>query len=137
MCNCCPNKKKNPKKQPSLPLVSLIYDSLPEQPALYPGPAFLYATRSGMFLLHLGAYIQSGPASLQRQGGGAVLNTTKMVQSCRKENRIDVFVPIFASMFDGNVRACQCGFQNKSASVCMCAHVGLSEFCGHVVCSRG
>lgn len=62
--------------------------------------------------------------------------TTK-VQYCREQNRIAVFMPIFASVSDGNVRACQCGFWSDSTPVCVCALVGLLEFCGHVVCSRG
>ena len=42
----------------------------------------------GMFLPHLGTYIQSGPASLRRYGGGAVLNTDKSAMlPQRKPNR--------------------------------------------------
>lgn len=77
----------------------------------------------GMFLLPSGADIQF--ASLQRQGGGLYIEYNK--GATLPQNRTDALVLIFASVFDRNIRACQCGFWNESASVCMCAHVGLGE----------
>lgn len=106
--------------------MSLIYDSLPEQPALCLGPAFLLAscaTRLGDVLAALGS--RYSVCKLAAPGWRGYIEYDK--GATLPQNRTDALVLIFALVFDRNVRACQCGFRNESAPVCMCAHVGLGE----------